>query len=231
VAERFSLVKGAWKTPIKAVGTDPKMVRNAERVVVSGILEGQLVPPPPVGSFLEKESAAHDVLAVSVVGTLTGALLGPPSQRNGVLRTLQADAAKLLPDGKLNAGDVKQMHEMVKANLQGLFKKPATADAGAAYESRSLHGIWATAPYLHNGSVPSLWELLTPAKDRQTNFMVGSRVFDPKNVGYATDQSPFNASFVTDPQNTNGNGNGGHEYGTTLSENERWAIVEYLKKY
>ena len=60
-----------------------------------------------------------------------------------------------------------------------------------AYEARVLHGIWATAPYLHNGSVPSLWELLKPAKERKPTFKVGSRVFDPKNVGYDTEQSPF----------------------------------------
>jgi len=60
--------------------------------------------------------------------------------------------------------------------------------------------------------------------------MIGSRVFDPKNVGYVTDQSPFkNGKFVTDPRNANGNGNGGHEYGTGLTPDERWAIIEYLK--
>ena len=81
-----------------------------------------------------------------------------------------------------------------------------------------LNGIWATAPYLHNGSVPNLWELLKPAKDRRTTFMVGSRVFDPKNVGYDADQSPFkNGRFVAD-RHANGNGNGGHEYGTELTD-------------
>jgi hypothetical protein len=51
-----------------------------------------------------------------------------------------------------------------------------------------------------------------------------------QNIGYATDQSPFkNATFVTDPANANGNG--GHAYGTGLTEDERWAIVEYLKKH
>jgi RoxA-like, cytochrome c-like len=225
------LLKGAWETPVKAVGTDSKMATNSERAAAPGVLEGQPVPPPPIGSFLDDPTTAHDVLAVSVVGSLTAALLGKPYQRNGLVRALQLDAARLFPNEPLNPTQIKQMHEMIKANLRGLFKKPVTADKGAAYESRSLHGIWATAPYLHNGSVPSLWELLKPAKDRQTTFMVGSRMFDPKNVGYVTDQSPFNATFVTDPMNANGNGNGGHEYGSDLSEDERWAIVEYLKKY
>jgi hypothetical protein len=79
---------------------------------------------------------------------------------------------------------------------------PLPAVAGAAYESRVLDGIWATAPCLHNGSVPNLWELLKPAKHRTASFMAGSRVFDPKNVGYDADQSPFkNGGFVADPAN------------------------------
>jgi hypothetical protein len=42
-----------------------------------------------------------------------------------------------------------------------MYRKPASADPGAAYEARVLSGIWAAVPYLHNGSVPNLWELLT----------------------------------------------------------------------
>ena len=106
----------------------------------------------------------------------------------------------------------------------------APTSTDAAYESRVLDGIWATAPYLHNGAVPNLWELLKPARERVTSFQVGSRVFDPVNVGYVTNQSPFaNGTFTADSANANGNGNQGHEYGTGLSEEERWAIVEYLK--
>ena len=82
-------------------------------------------------------------------------------------------------------------------------------------------------PYLHNGSVPNLWALLQPAAARPTRFMVGSREFDPKNVGFATDRSPYNATFVVDA--ANGNGNGGHEYGTALSEADKWALIEYMK--
>ena len=78
--------------------------------------------------------------------------------------------------------------------------------------------------------MPNLWELLTPPKDRKPNFMVGSRLFDARNVGYATDQSPFkNGGFMADPANANGNGNGGHDFGTTLSDDDRWALIEYLK--
>ena len=130
---------------------------------------------------------------------------------------------------KAKAEAMIKIRAFINARLSNMFNPPPPV-AGAAYESRVLAGIWATAPYLHNGSVPNLWELLKPAKDRRANFMVGSRVFDPKNVGYETDRSPFkNGSFVADPANANGNGNGGHEYGTTLTDEQRWAIIEYLK--
>jgi hypothetical protein len=82
----------------------------------------------------------------------------------------------------------------------------------------------------HNGSVPNLRQLLTPPTSRVSTFMVGSRTYEPAAVGYATDKSPFdNGAFVADPDNANGNGNLGHDYGTTLSEHEKNAIIEYLK--
>jgi hypothetical protein len=217
------VVLGAWATPVQVVGTDPKMSKNAaDRKVDSGTLSGSLMPKPP-GARLANPANATDVLANSVVGSLlAGALKG----ESGVRRTIRLDLENLGLDQRLDPIKIKQF---IDEKLSGLFRKPPTAGEGA-YESRVLYGIWATAPYLHNGSVPNLWELLTPPKDRKSTFMVGSRLFDPKNVGYATDQSPFkNAIFVTDPANTNGNGNGGHAYGTALTEDERWAIIEYLK--
>ena len=71
---------------------------------------------------------------------------------------------------------------------------------------------------------------MKPPGQRITTFKVGSRTYDPRNVGYATDQSPFpESTFVADPTNANGNSNSGHDFGTTLTEDERWAIIEYLK--
>jgi hypothetical protein len=241
----------AWSTPVKAVGTDPKMAVNAERMSESGLLAGALMPPPPIGATLANPAKTHDILANSVVGSLVDEAFGFPLTpakvaQSGVWRAIRQDLGDLLPQQapgplastkptmtmvlKIQAFAKAQLEAKVVARLSKFYNKPTSADPGAAYESRVLHGIWATAPYLHNGSVPSLWELLTPARQRRSTFMVGSRTFDPKNVGYVTDQSPFkNGTFVADPANANGNGNGGHEYGTDLREDERWAIIEYLK--
>jgi len=239
-------VPGAWRTPVLAVGTDPKMALNSARMSDAGLLTGALMPPPAIGARIDNPAKAGDMLANTVVGTLLAEAVVPPVPppaklaQSGVFRALRKDFANLpgenldaLLDPKLSARAKAEamikIRAFINAKLSNLFHPPP-AIAGAAYESRVLNGIWATAPYLHNGSVPNLWELLKPAKDRRTSFMVGSRVFDPKNVGYDADQSPFkNGRFVADPANANGNGNGGHEYGTTLTDEQRWAIIEYLK--
>jgi hypothetical protein len=95
-----------------------------------------------------------------------------------------------------------------------------------SYKARPLNGIWATAPYLHNGSIPSLVQLLTPPSQRVTQFYVGSREFDPGNVGFITSQTP--GAFLFDTT-IPGDSNEGHDYGTTLSNQQRMDLVEFLK--
>lgn len=104
-----------------------------------------------------------------------------------------------------------------------------------AYKARPLDGIWATAPYLHNGSVSSLYELLLPAEQRKTQFWVGNRAYDTESVGYA-DSEPADGMGTLfkvrgdDGEIIEGNGNQGHEYGAArFTDEERRAIVEYLK--
>ena len=85
---------------------------------------------------------------------------------------------------------------------------------------------------MHNGSVPNLYELLLPAEQRSRTFYIGSWEFDPVNVGYVSDKRPGSFYFDT---SLKGNSNAGHEYGTgydglpVLSEQDRWALVEYMK--
>jgi mono/diheme cytochrome c family protein len=104
------------------------------------------------------------------------------------------------------------------------------------YKARPLDGIWATPPFLHNGSVPTLFQLLSPVAERQKTFWVGSREYDPKHAGIRTER--FKGGFLFDTSIT-GNSNRGHEFragcrgngviGRALAPHERWALVEYLK--
>jgi len=96
-----------------------------------------------------------------------------------------------------------------------------------AYRARPLNGIWATAPYLHNGSVPSLYELLLAPHARSRMFYMGNWEFDPVHVGVRS-SSPFTGASLFDTR-LPGNSNAGHTYGTDLSEEDRLALIEYLK--
>ena len=101
-------------------------------------------------------------------------------------------------------------------------KEPAIRSTGK-YLSPSLAGVWARAPYLHNGSVRTLAELLTPPAERPKSEHRGSRIYDPGQLGY-TDEGPY-VLDTTIPTNSNA----GHDYGTRLNEEEKRALLEYLK--
>ena len=122
------------------------------------------------------------------------------------------------------------------------------------YKPRPLEGVWATPPYLHNGSVPSLYQMLLPPERRDKEFFVGRREFDPKNVGYVTapDDDGKDDGFWL-KTSKEGNHNTGHAFsadpetwqkhlqdpkknplphgviGPEFSDTERYDIIEYLK--
>lgn len=109
-----------------------------------------------------------------------------------------------------------------------------------AYKVRPLNGVWATPPYLHNGSVPSIDDLLGDPEQRPKAFYLGSREYDPVKLGYRTDS--IAGGFLFDTK-VRGNWNRGHEFrkdfdpnkpvkgviGPALSADDRKALIEYLK--
>ncbi|SCW57007.1 MULTISPECIES: di-heme-cytochrome C peroxidase [unclassified Pseudomonas] len=105
-----------------------------------------------------------------------------------------------------------------------------------AYKARPLAGVWATPPFLHNGSVPTIYQLLSPQDERATTFYKGNFEYDPRHLGYRTEA--FTNGFLFDTRIT-GNHNSGHEFragergngviGRLLQPQERWALLEYLK--
>lgn len=114
-----------------------------------------------------------------------------------------------------------------------------------AYKARPLEGIWATPPFLHNGSVPNIYQLLSPVSERAEKFFVGRREYDPVTLGY--DTTPLSKSGFWFDTSLEGNLNTGHEFragyvpykpgnppqygviGPELTPDERWQIIEYLK--
>jgi hypothetical protein len=128
-----------------------------------------------------------------------------------------------------------KMTDAEKANLHGYREYPMPPTPDRVYKAAPRDGVWATAPFMHNGSVPNLYEMLIPAKERTKKFYVG-REFDPVKVG--VDTSGKSGRFMLDTALV-GNSNAGHSFeqgprgngvsGPLLTDEQRWALVEYLK--
>jgi cytochrome c5 len=103
------------------------------------------------------------------------------------------------------------------------------------YANSPLDGVWLRAPYLHNGSVPTLRELLEPTSARPAKFYRGYDVYDQRKIGFISDvaEEKGRKYFLYDTAEP-GNSNKGHDgkrYGTELSNAEKDALVEYLKTF
>ena len=102
------------------------------------------------------------------------------------------------------------------------------------YVNGLLDGIWLRAPYLHNGSVPTLRDLLDPPEQRPVRFCRGTALYDWKKLGFVSATTKMNEQdacpglFLYDTK-VRGNGNLGHVYGTALDDAEKDALVEFMK--
>jgi len=112
------------------------------------------------------------------------------------------------------------------ADQASMDAKPVIWRATGQYLARPLTGVWATAPYLHNGSVPTLWDLLHPSQ-RPPKFIVGNREYDPAKLGYSTTGNGW--TFDTSQPGNSNSGHAGDKYGTTLPEDQKASLLEYLK--
>ena len=121
--------------------------------------------------------------------------------------------------------------EIMEGHRRNLFRAPL------GYPARPLDGYWSTGPFLHNGSVRTIYELLSPVGERARHFYIGTREFDPVHLGFLDD--PIEGAFLFDTS-VRGNSNAGHEFrnappntdgviGPYLSPEDRLAIIEYLK--
>jgi hypothetical protein len=102
---------------------------------------------------------------------------------------------------------------------------------GRVYPAKPLAGAWATAPYLNNGSVANMWDLLTVPDRRPTSFSLGSREYDVEKLGYRSAPDPKSPAPAWEfKTSTVGNANTGHVYGTNLSDDEKYELIEFLKQ-
>ncbi len=242
----------AFMSSVESIKTDPKMADNSvDAKGPSGFVENLYVGAGP-GDLLIQPIAP---VAALLTKATTGVVATPDPDTIWGLRWV--NWAYDMFSSYIN-------NEIKSSMKRGDYAPDTTVDPYAslrAYKGRPLNGIWATAPYLHNGSVPTLYDLLLPKKRkgdaegeyRPDRFMVGSREFDPKRVGFVTEG--FDGfEFVTicpgddnDAEDSEferacpGNDNGGHEYAAghtpqpggkileALDQRDRWDLVEYMK--
>jgi hypothetical protein len=120
-------------------------------------------------------------------------------------------------------------------DLYGYRELPGPPFPEGVYKAAPRDGVWATGPFMHNGSVPNLYEMLIPAAERTKKFYLGGD-FDPVKVGL--DPTATSGTFLMDTTLL-GNSNAGHSFqngprgegivGPLLTDDQRWALVEYLK--
>ncbi|VUD53348.1 hypothetical protein TDB9533_01816 [Thalassocella blandensis] len=222
---------------LKRVGTDPTMAENSVNYGgKSGNFE-YTYQSTDVGDLILGEEAP---VAAILTATTRGVVATPDVDKTWIRRWL---------DWLYTLFASFFYNDIKNSMKQGQYDPDTTAQpfqSLLAYKARPLNGIWATAPYLHNGSVPSLYELLLPAKQaddpedgeyRPESFTVGSREFDPVKVGFRT--SGYEG-FVYNTK-LKGNLNTGHEYaaGNTeqpngeilpaMTREQRLQLLEFLK--
>jgi len=233
---------------INLVGTDPAMAVNSVSSTGKSGNFNQTVQATDAGKLY----IAVDAPVVQILTSATrGVVATADPDKNVIRRTLDW----------LYTIAMSFFDNNIKATIKsGNYQADTTAqpyNSLLAYKARSLNGIWATAPFLHNGSVPSLYDLLLPKKRqcpepaiagcvndpdegeyRPEEFKVGSREFDPVKVGLRStgyDGSNFTTFRVGDL-------NSGHEYGAgrtpqidgktvlpALTAKQRWDLIEYIK--
>ncbi|WP_298253691.1 di-heme-cytochrome C peroxidase [Bradyrhizobium sp.] len=216
----------------KGMGTDPQQadVLNLRKVEVPGFLDFQ--PARDLGEFwgCPNMPAASPMMSYALA----------------LMIAVDRTAKKWMKDHKVSPA--------AQAEIWGTRKNcpnPGNGEeAPPYYRARPLNGVWATAPYLHNGSVPSLYWMLTPAAERPKQFCMGTRDFDPQQVGFHIDAGekqtcakgetpvstvdskgspiPGNSNLGHSLEGTPGPGKPG-VIGRPLKDDERTDLIEYLK--
>lgn len=195
--------------PLDKIGTDPNAAQNAVKAVGQVTFENSIFYG--VGGLKARYYAVNNV----------------SEQQQAEMEFRNLRGYEFFRD-TLNGFD---RQEEFKNNYGNIEK-------GAGYKARHLSGAWSTAPYLHNGSVPNMWELLQMPTKRPKIFEVRSCEFNPKVLGFKSERVRYvsggavpckkNEDYCYDTAVT-GNSNKGHDYGTTLADSDKWALIEYLK--
>jgi hypothetical protein len=214
-----------WKTATMDTGTDIRQWQVVLRSAQTGSLEGATVPG--IVGPLKASDLSLNILKAVVTGTLV------EIQAAQAAAAAQAPAAAQTMTHKEMDDTMRAPAMPVEISSMPASSMPAQQETPQqpmfVYEARVLKGIWAVAPYLHNGSVVNLAELLKPAAERAKEFKVGP-AYDTETVGLAASQdTAFTLRTTGCEDRASGNSHCGHEYGTQLPARDKKALLEYLK--
>ncbi|HLW91563.1 MAG TPA: di-heme-cytochrome C peroxidase [Roseiarcus sp.] len=202
--------------------TDPLMACNAALdTAASGLLQGtkQFILS---GKPLKRVAASVEMLFATVTAVLLNKKVEIAEDAIGSWIGAVPQPI-VIPPKHLLVGAVRNER---LANLRELACR--SKGVQIVYKARPLDGVWAAAPYLHNGSVPTLYDLLRAPKDRPKSFWIGTREYNPENAGYVTTRSADN-NFLFQTS-IPGNSNQGHDFGASkFTEEQRRALLAYLK--
>lgn len=196
---------------IGKVKTDPKMLTNfTGRFAKPGVLAPLLANAP----HLSDGQVPAGAVLLAAVSAIT--------ENDLRARGITGDARKQWYGWRFAPGS--------NAPQQGWLQPPS-------YKAGPLAGVWATGPFLHNGSVPTVYDLLSPEEERPARFYVGSKRLDAEKLGFVSSPDAFpekaRAGLFLFDTSLPGNSNRGHAFPdpavTKLSPDDRFAIVEYLK--
>lgn len=238
---QMSFLNGSGKhtktgKPLPPPGTDPWMACNAYAYRSSaGILGGfrsVLLTKDNIISKTEEERLGM-LLRVTVGGVLMDKKEDMATE--ALRKFVGLDALPGVESVPLDRPDIPENPDRSPAKRLQLVECMTSTDPNLGYTSRPLNGIWATAPYLHNGSVPNMYELLLPPAQRSPSFFVGTREYNPKEMGFRTESNaPGNTfEFVVTRQGRliDANSNLGHDYdNASLADEQRYELIEYLKR-
>jgi len=225
--------------PQKVIGTDPAQANVLVQRTVNTAGIGDLTPVDNTTGF----GIDIDVctLEPKYPGKVGRSSLVNVRVTDGPVLSYALGLGAMVQRGINRWFDLNYIDDAGRLAYQG--DRPNCLMAGAGYKARPLNGVWATAPFLHNGSVPTLWDMLSPVAERPAAFVLGNPTFDPVHVG--VDRTPVEPGdnyndqgyFVLDTRKP-GNHNSGHEFsdvkgpgviGPALADQDKKAIVEFLK--
>jgi hypothetical protein len=253
----------AEMAPLKEIGTDLWMACNAVMYQArvghlsrNGQSRDEVVPLAQltaaitIGTLTDARNLLKIGASAATVRAKVDESFEKPTRKGGAKRK-PLPAAVLSPDQPERSDERQKIYNACLDTPNELL----------AYKARLLTGIWSTGPFLHNGSVPTLYDLLLPPDKRPKSFPIGTREFDIVRVGFVTREpgctipekapegtSPFasrDTCKIAAPSGANsfefktrdvsgkiidGNSNDGHDYGNEwMSDDDRWALVEYMK--